>query len=93
MELDFEHLAVGRQVSVRCCPLLHLLCCLVNKPGFVLTVKLLEIRQLNTLLLFPGPLVESLQTNLKDNQSPGHAELMCYPGCDGAVVRGSWTHS
>lgn len=52
---------------MRCCPLLHLLCCLVNKPGFVLTVKLLEIRQLNTLLLFPGPLVESLQTNLKDN--------------------------
>ena len=67
MELQSEHLAVGRQVSVRCCPLLHLLCCLVNKPGFVLTVKLLEICQLNTFLLFPGPLVESLQRNLKDN--------------------------
>ena len=62
----FEHLAVDRQVSVWCC-LLHLLGCLVNKPGFVLTVKLLEIGQLNSLLLFPGPLVESLQTNLQDN--------------------------
>lgn len=38
-----------------CCAPVHLRGCLVDKPGFVLIMKLLKIRQLNSSLLFPGP--------------------------------------
>lgn len=57
----------------------------MNKPVFVLTVKLLEVRQLNSPLLFPAPLVESLQTHLKDNaRAPVSAAV------SSAVTTQSW---
>ena len=43
--------------SIHCRSLLHLRGCPVDQPGFVLTVKLLQIRQLNFFLLLPGPSV------------------------------------
>lgn len=72
----------GRPV---CCSLLHLLGGLVNQPGFVLTMKLLQISQLNSPLFFPGPLVQSLQTNLEDNPP---AQPSSRFGCHSAVLRG-----
>lgn len=65
VELVSEGLTVERQAVCR--SLLHLLGGLVNKPGLVLTMKLLKILQLNSSLFFPGPPVQSLQTNLKGN--------------------------
>lgn len=50
-----------------CLPVTYSLGSLVNKPVFVLTMQLFKIGQLNALLFFSGPLVQSFQTNLKDN--------------------------
>lgn len=50
-----------------CLPVAYSLGSLVNKPVFVLAMQLFKIGQLNALLFFSGPLVQSFQTNLKDN--------------------------